>query len=100
MGLPTPDTGHLRQTEYATVYEPAEDTYLLLDALENDREELQAQRPTICVEIGSGSGCVSAFLGQVLSPYGALILSTDINPAANNATRETVAKASSESVFD
>ncbi|KAJ2485753.1 HemK methyltransferase member 2 [Coemansia sp. RSA 2050] len=100
MSLPTPDTGHLRRAEYATVYEPAEDTYLLLDALENDRAELQAQRPTVCVEIGSGSGCVSAFLGQVLSPHGALILSTDINPAANNATRETVAKAPSESVFD
>ncbi|KAJ2793155.1 HemK methyltransferase member 2 [Coemansia furcata] len=100
MGLPTPDTGHLRRAEYATVYEPAEDTYLLLDALENDRAELQAQRPTVCVEIGSGSGCVSAFLGQVLSPYGALILSTDINPAANGATRETVGKTASESVFD
>ncbi|KAJ2504579.1 HemK methyltransferase member 2 [Coemansia sp. RSA 2052] len=100
MGLPTPDTGHLRQAEYATVYEPAEDTYLLLDALENDREELQTQRPTICVEIGSGSGCVSAFLGRVLSPYGALVLSTDINPAANSATRETVAKTSSESAFE
>ncbi|KAJ2693694.1 HemK methyltransferase member 2 [Coemansia sp. IMI 209128] len=100
MSLPTPDTGHLRRAEYSTVYEPAEDTYLLLDALENDRAELQAQRPTICVEIGSGSGCVSAFLGRVLSPHGALILSTDINPAANNATRETVAKTPSESTFD
>ncbi|KAJ2894541.1 HemK methyltransferase member 2 [Coemansia aciculifera] len=100
MGLPTPDTGHLRRVEYATVYDPAEDTFLLLDALENDRAELHARRPTICVEIGSGSGCVSAFLAQVLSPYGALVLSTDINPAANSATRETVAKAPSESVFD
>ncbi|KAJ2008394.1 S-adenosylmethionine-dependent methyltransferase, partial [Coemansia thaxteri] len=74
MGIPTPDTRHLRKAEYATVYEPAEDTHLLLDALENDRTELHELRPTICVEIGSGSGCVSAFLGQVLSPYGALVL--------------------------
>ncbi|KAJ2333240.1 HemK methyltransferase member 2, partial [Coemansia sp. RSA 2673] len=71
MGIPTPDTRHLRKAEYATLHE---------------------LRPTICVEIGSGSGCVSAFLGQVLSPYGALVLSTDINPAANLATRETAAK--------
>ncbi|KAJ2307216.1 HemK methyltransferase member 2 [Coemansia sp. RSA 2706] len=92
MGLPTPDTAHLGRSEYATVYEPAEDTYLLLDALENDRVELHSLQPSICVEIGSGSGCVSAFLGQVLDPTRCLIISTDINPAANRATRETTAK--------
>ncbi|KAJ1729675.1 HemK methyltransferase member 2 [Coemansia biformis] len=92
MSLPTPDTAHLRRPEYASVYEPAEDTFLLLDALESDRVELQALRPTVCVEIGSGSGCVSAFLGQVLDPHPALIISTDINPAANAATQETAAR--------
>ncbi|KAJ2848608.1 HemK methyltransferase member 2 [Coemansia brasiliensis] len=91
MALPTPDTLHLSRPEYATVYEPAEDTYLLLDALEKDRAELQALQPQICVEIGSGSGCVSAFLGQVLAPIQSLIISTDINPAANQATQETTA---------
>ncbi|KAJ2843893.1 HemK methyltransferase member 2 [Coemansia erecta] len=91
MGLPTPSTTHLGQKKYETVYEPAEDTYLLLDALEGDRLQLQEQMPTICVEIGSGSGCVSAFLAQVLNPHRALILSTDINPAANMATQETIA---------
>ncbi|KAJ2150186.1 HemK methyltransferase member 2 [Coemansia sp. RSA 637] len=89
MGLATPDTSHLSRPEYATVYEPAEDTYLLLDALEADRPLLLAQRPTICVEIGSGSGCVSSFLNTVLSPSTSLIISTDINPAATRATRET-----------
>ncbi|KAJ1852919.1 HemK methyltransferase member 2 [Coemansia sp. RSA 1822] len=89
MGLATPDTSHISRPEYATVYEPAEDTYLLLDALEADRTSLVAQRPTICVEIGSGSGCVSSFLSTVLSPSPSLIISTDINPAATRATRET-----------
>ncbi|KAJ2800604.1 HemK methyltransferase member 2 [Coemansia helicoidea] len=98
MGLPTPDTAHLRRPEYATVYEPAEDTYLLLDALESDRESLQALRPAVCVEIGSGSGCVSAFLGQVLGPHCALIISTDINPAANAATKETAARSAAHAV--
>ncbi|KAJ2713549.1 HemK methyltransferase member 2 [Coemansia spiralis] len=92
MVLQTPDTTHLRRPEYATVYEPAEDTYLLLDALESDREALHSLRPTVCVEIGSGSGCVSAFLGQVLDPYPALIISTDINAAASAATKETTAR--------
>ncbi|KAI9506284.1 HemK methyltransferase member 2 [Coemansia spiralis] len=89
MALPTPNTSHLYKAKYATVYEPAEDTYLLLDALESDQADLQDLKPTICVEIGSGSGCVSAFLGQVLDPNSALILSTDINPAAAMATQET-----------
>lgn len=48
------------------VYEPAEDTFLLLDALEEDADHLRALKPTICVEVGSGSGCVSAFLGRIL----------------------------------
>ncbi|KAJ2234734.1 HemK methyltransferase member 2 [Coemansia sp. RSA 1722] len=100
MGLPTPDTRHLRDVKYASVYEPAEDTYLLLDALENDRTEIQRQRPSVCVEIGSGSGCVSAFLGQVLDPYPALVLSTDINPAATEATRQTTTNTSSAAVFE
>ncbi|KAJ1812164.1 HemK methyltransferase member 2 [Coemansia sp. RSA 2599] len=100
MGIPTPDTSHLRDAKYASVYEPAEDTYLLLDALENDRAELQRLQPTICVEIGSGSGCVSAFLGQVLDPSAALVLSTDINPAATEATRQTAARTPSAAVFE
>ncbi|KAH9273486.1 hypothetical protein BASA83_004152 [Batrachochytrium salamandrivorans] len=44
----------------------AEDTFLLLDALENDCELLRTLQPTICLEIGSGSGCVTAFLGALL----------------------------------
>ncbi|KAJ2860713.1 HemK methyltransferase member 2, partial [Coemansia asiatica] len=100
MGLPTPDTSHLRNPKYASVYEPAEDTYLLLDALENDQAELQHLRPTICVEIGSGSGCVSAFLGQVLAPHASLVLSTDINPAATEATRQTTGHTPSDAVFE
>ncbi|ORX66838.1 N6-adenine-specific DNA methyltransferase 1 [Linderina pennispora] len=100
MGLPTPNTSHLSNAAYSSVYEPAEDTYLLLDALEQDRTELQALRPLICVEIGSGSGCVSAFLGQVLDPQTSLILSTDINPAATQATRETAQRNLSQSALE
>ncbi|KAJ2787787.1 HemK methyltransferase member 2 [Coemansia interrupta] len=99
MGLPTPDTSHLRDPRFASVYEPAEDTYLLLDALENDLPRLHAQRPTICVEIGSGSGCVSTFLGQVLTPHASLIISTDINPAATQATRQTTGRSGGAAVF-
>ena len=66
-----------------------EDTFLLLDALEQDAQALQAMSPCICLEIGcvkyseysgcvihrmmakfplasSGSGCVSAFLSRIV----------------------------------
>jgi hypothetical protein len=54
---PTPDTRHLAWPAYAEVYPPAEDSYLLMDALEADRARLVAQRPLLCWEIGCVSAC-------------------------------------------
>lgn len=71
------------------MYEPAEDTFLLLDGLEADLDALKAAEPRICLEIGSGSGCVSAFLSKILGPSSAVYICTDINPHANKATRGT-----------
>ncbi len=34
------------------VYEPAEDTYLFLDALQDELSYLSQQKPCICMEIG------------------------------------------------
>ncbi|KAG9013851.1 S-adenosylmethionine-dependent methyltransferase [Tulasnella sp. JGI-2019a] len=67
----------------------AEDTFILLDALERDAAELQAFRPSICLEIGSGSGCVTAFIASVLGPASTLFLATDINDYAAKATVST-----------
>ena len=63
--FPTPRLAHLTSEDYDRVYEPAEDTFLLMDALEKDKELLARTRPAICVEVGSGSGAVLTFLAQV-----------------------------------
>ncbi|XP_006163329.1 methyltransferase N6AMT1 isoform X2 [Tupaia chinensis] len=83
---PTPLYGHVGRGAFSDVYEPAEDTFLLLDALEVAAPELAGVE--ICLEVGSGSGVVSAFLASVIGPQ-ALYMCTDINPKAAACTLET-----------
>ncbi|KAF4622943.1 hypothetical protein D9613_001674 [Agrocybe pediades] len=93
--IPTPDLSHLTTKDYDHVYEPAEDTFLFLDALEEDAESLKNMHASICLEVGSGSGCVTSFIGKILGPSKrnnwlfAVYLCTDINPHACNCTRLT-----------
>ncbi|ELU41422.1 hypothetical protein AG1IA_04545 [Rhizoctonia solani AG-1 IA] len=106
--IPTPDLSHLTKDDFIRVYEPAglyrhgninseldiymlsEDTFLLLDALEDDADHLRSLKPSVCVEIGSGSGCVSAFLGRILGNEPCrepvVFITTDINPRAAHFT--------------
>ncbi|XP_072662754.1 methyltransferase N6AMT1 isoform X3 [Canis lupus baileyi] len=84
--FPTPLHGHVGRGPFSDVYEPAEDTFLLLDALEAAAAELTGVE--ICLEVGSGSGVVSAFLASMIGPQ-ALYMCTDINPEAAACTLET-----------
>ncbi|XP_004757507.1 methyltransferase N6AMT1 isoform X1 [Mustela nigripes] len=84
--FPTPLHGHVGRGAFTHVYEPAEDTFLLLDALEAAAAELTGVE--ICLEVGSGSGVVSAFLASMIGPQ-ALYMCTDINPEAAACTLET-----------
>jgi release factor glutamine methyltransferase len=73
--------------DWEHVYEPAEDTYLFMDALQKELPDLQATRPAIIMEIGCGSGCISAYLAKNL--HGPAYIATDINPHAIAAARRT-----------
>ncbi|KAI0400512.1 hypothetical protein F4802DRAFT_601904 [Xylaria palmicola] len=99
--LPTPDTSHVA---YERVYEPAEDSFLLLDVLSSPAETAflrarfgAAAPPPFVVEIGPGSGVVVAFLtAHAASIFGTrevLTGAVDVNAHACAATAETVRRA-------
>lgn len=92
--IPTPEVDHVRRIPYLDrVYVPAEDTFALLDALEQDADDLRSVAPRLVVEIGSGSGCVSSFVASILAAgtgkQEAAFICTDINLLALQATSET-----------
>lgn len=81
----------LSNEELKTIYEPSEDSYLLIDALEADLKILHAIKPRICLEIGSGSGIVITALAMALkkSHHNVQFIAIDINPDACRVTKRT-----------
>ncbi|KAK0716996.1 hypothetical protein B0T26DRAFT_613848, partial [Lasiosphaeria miniovina] len=118
--LPTPDTSHV---PYARVYEPAEDSFLLLDTLSSASEtaflasrfgpSTPSATPTstststkttpapLVLEVGPGSGVVVAFLAAharaIFGRADVLAAAVDVNRFACDATAATAAKAVSSS---
>ncbi len=133
-GLADPDTSHFSySTDFESVYEPAEDSYLLMDALAMDAPALRHhlintpcdthrkdpspivfatppppvgsggsggsggdgnasptyECPPVCMEVGCGSGLVSAFLYRVIGSN-ATYYATDINPSAAQLASKTL----------
>jgi release factor glutamine methyltransferase len=103
--LPTPDTSHV---PYQRVYEPAEDSFLLLDTLASPAEvaflharfsspDRLGTPPPLVLEIGSGSGVVIAFLAahahHIFGRPDVLAVAADVNAHACRATAATVARA-------
>jgi release factor glutamine methyltransferase len=99
--LPTPSTSHV---SYDNIYEPAEDSFLMLDTLSSPSETdfLQSHfgrtdAIPLMVEIGTGSGVVIAFAtahaSTIFGSSALLTAAVDINPHACKAALETVNKA-------
>jgi len=87
--LPTPDYSHFKCEDYENFYEPAEDTFLFLDALEKEITYLNSIQPLFAVEIGSGSGLVINFLAKNLLNKNTVFIATDLNSNACLATLKT-----------
>ncbi|CAD0082610.1 unnamed protein product [Aureobasidium vineae] len=97
--LPTPDTSHV---DYDQIYEPAEDSYLLLDTLSSPSEtaflhsHFRSSHAPLVVEVGTGSGVVLAFLAAnspTIFDRSICTLGTDLNRRACIAASKTVRKA-------
>ncbi|EDO19318.1 hypothetical protein Kpol_1036p63 [Vanderwaltozyma polyspora DSM 70294] len=87
--LPTP----LVKCDYDKIYEPSEDSFLLLDALEKEQGYLveKFNGLVLVCEFGPGSGIVTTFMIQNRIPVGlnSVYLAVDVSPWAVEATLET-----------
>ncbi|KAJ8104169.1 S-adenosyl-L-methionine-dependent methyltransferase [Lipomyces tetrasporus] len=100
--FPTPSTTKLDRER---VYEPAEDSFLFLDLLQEELPFLQTRFVTanspapLVVELGLGSGIVTTFFHKNILPD-ALFIGTDINPYACHISKETSKENGNTRYFD
>ncbi|KAF2641465.1 N(5)-glutamine methyltransferas-like protein MTQ2 [Massarina eburnea CBS 473.64] len=100
--LPTPSTSHIC---FDRVYEPAEDSFLILDTLSSPSESSflrsrfnePSSTPPLVLEVGVGSGVVLAFAAAnasaIFGRNDLLTLGTDINSFACQAASQTISTA-------
>ena len=87
--METPIYSHLSSKDYENVYEPAEDTFILLDALELELSFLKSHKPLVVAEIGTGSGVVISALSKYLNYQSFGFFGIDINKFSCDAAVRT-----------
>jgi release factor glutamine methyltransferase len=88
------DVASVSRTHWTSeVYEPSDDSFALVDALQQDAAGWKAARLRACAEIGCGSGYVICSLALLLRQLGigSSLYATDISQHALDATRQTLA---------
>ena len=101
--LPTPSTSHVN---FEQIYEPSEDSFLLLDTLSSPSEiqfltdrfgDEDSNTAPLIVEVGTGSGVVLAFVTAnahlIFGRSDVLTIGTDVNAFAAQTARQTVLEA-------
>jgi release factor glutamine methyltransferase len=94
---PLPSLDHLSYKDFDNVYEPAADTFLLLDALQHElRSGIFGNRkdPAFAMEIGCGTGAPSVFLrhhwaDETNNRPHLFSFVTDVNPRALEVAKQT-----------
>ncbi|KAK6618703.1 hypothetical protein RUM43_013094 [Polyplax serrata] len=86
--ITTPDLTHIKNSDWDYVYEPAEDTFFLLDTLEQELKYIYQKKPTIVLEVGSGSGTIISALSKVFNSHSHCI-AIDVNSHACKMTKNT-----------
>ena len=93
---PMPDLNHLSYKTYDNVYEPSDDSYLLMDAIHSESNfflnHFQKQDPAVtCLEIGPGTAVATITLHNTLRAVDihSHCIMVDVNPVAASIARET-----------
>lgn len=89
------DLSFTKKSDWETVYEPSDDSYLMEDTLIMDKNEILRLKPTFICEVGCGSGYLSACLLKILKetkdpvplPVSLLV---DVNPDALEMSKRVI----------